>query len=192
MIGLGTGSMACYNRSGQSWDFYEIDPLIEQIARDTSLFSYLRDCPGENEVTLGDARLSLRDAPDGEYGMILADAFSSDAIPVHLITREALDLYLSKLRENGVLMFHISNRHLELEPVLGNLAQDRGLVCYAQYDTETEDTPGKFVSHWVTMARDDADLGAVPNDSRWAPCATNDSDVWTDDFSNLLQTFDWE
>ena len=89
-------------------------------------------------------------------------------------------------------MFHISNRHLELEPVLGNLAQDRGLTCYAQYDEEDPNEPLKLGSNWVAMARDDADLGAVPDDPRWAPCATNDWAVWTDDFSNLLQTFDWE
>jgi hypothetical protein len=192
LLGLGTGSMACYNQPGQRWTFYEIDPLVENIARDPSLFTYLRDCPGESEVVLGDARLKIADAPDGEYGMIVGDAFSSDAIPVHLMTREAIDLYLKKLRSDGVLAIHISNRHLALEPVLGNLARDRGLVCYAQYDAQTEDIPGKFASNWVAMARRDADLGSVPSDGRWQPCAsTNAADVWTDDFSNLLSTFVW-
>jgi hypothetical protein len=195
LIGLGTGTMACYNAPGQQWDFYEIDPLIERIARDPNLFTYLRDCPGETEVILGDARLSLRDtAPDGEYGMIVADAFSSDAIPVHLLTREAIDLYLDKLREDGVLAIHISNRHLALEPVLGDLARDRQLTCYAQFDGETEDFPGKSPAHWVAMAREPGDLGSVPNDGRWLPCETSpdpEEDVWTDDFSNLLSTFEW-
>src|ERR671915_517060 len=139
VIGLGTGTMACYNQAGQQMTFYEIDPLIEDIARDESLFTYLRDCPGQNEVVLGDARLSLAEAPDEEYGIIVADAFSSDAIPVHLVTREATDLYFDKLQENGVLVHHISNRHLDLEPVVGDLARDRGLVCYSQYDTEGAD-----------------------------------------------------
>ncbi|MDP8950940.1 MAG: fused MFS/spermidine synthase, partial [Actinomycetota bacterium] len=192
-IGLGTGSMACHAQPGQQMTFYEIDPLVEQIARDPDFFSYLRDCPGEHEVVLGDARLQLADAPDGEYGVIVADAFSSDAIPVHLMTREAIDLYLDKLREDGAMAIHISNRHLELEPVLGDLARDRGLACYAQFDVEAEDHPGKFASHWVAMAREPGDLGGVPNDGRWQPCATNpDPDsVWSDDFSNLLGTLNW-
>src|SRR5918997_1513902 len=156
VIGLGTGTMACYNKAGQQMTFYEIDPLIEDIARNESLFTYLRDCPGQNEVVLGDARLSLAETSD-EYGIIVADAFSSDAIPVHLMTREAIDLYFDKLQENGVLLVHISNRHLELEPVLGNVAQDAGLACRGQNDVE-EGSPGKFVSHWVVMGREDGDL----------------------------------
>jgi len=193
VVGLGTGTMACYNKPGQQLTFYEIDPLIESVARNENLFTYLRDCPGENNVVLGDARLSLADAPDEEYGIIVADAFSSDAIPVHLMTREAIDLYFDKLQSDGVLLIHISNRHLELEPVLGNVAQDAGLVCRAQFDQENENTPGKFVSHWVMMSREEGDLGSMADDARWSSCDTNpDSPVWTDDYSNLLSTFAWE
>jgi spermidine synthase len=142
---------------------------------------------------LGDARLKLADAPDGEYGMIVGEAFSSDAIPVHLMTREAFDLYFQKLREDGVLVMHVSNRHLELEPVVGDLARDRGLSCYAQYDANQEDIPYKLASHFTVLARNEADLGSVPDDPRWQPCVANpDPDrVWTDDFSNLLSTFHW-
>jgi hypothetical protein len=192
VVGLGTGTMACYNRPGQQLTFYEIDPLVESIARNNDLFTYLRDCPGQNDVALGDARLSLADAPDAEYGIIVADAFSSDAIPVHLMTREAVDLYFDKLQSDGVLLMHISNRHLELEPVLGNVAQDAGLVCRAQYDQENESTPGKFVSHWVMMSREEGALASMADDARWSSCETNpDSPVWTDDYSNLLSTFVW-
>ncbi len=193
VVGLGTGTMACYNRPGQQMTFYEIDPLVESVARNNNLFTYLRDCPGENNVVLGDARLSLADAPDEEYGIIAADAFSSDAIPIHLMTREAIDLYFDKLQSDGVLLMHISNRHLDLEPVLGNVAQDAGLVCRAQYDQENEGTPGKFVSHWVMMSREEGDLGNMADDARWSSCTTDpDSAVWTDDFSNLLSTFAWD
>jgi hypothetical protein len=192
VVGLGTGTMACYNRPGQQLTFYEIDPLVESIARNNDLFTYLRDCPGQNDVVLGDARLSLADAPDAEYGIIVADAFSSDAIPVHLMTREAVDLYFDKLQSDGVLLMHISNRHLEIEPVLGNVAQDAGLVCRAQYDQENESTPGKFISHWVMMSREEGALGSMADDARWSSCETNpDSPVWTDDYSNLLSTFVW-
>jgi hypothetical protein len=193
ILGLGTGSMACHNKPGQQMTFYEIDPLVERMARDPNLFTYLRDCPGDINVVLGDARLSLADAPDGQYGVIVADAFSSDAVPVHLLTREALGVYLSKLRSDGVMAYHISNRHLQLEPVLGNLARDRGLVCYAQFDAQIEGIPGKQASHWVVMAHKKEDLGSVGDDRRWQPCATTSDpgDVWTDDFSNILSTFNW-
>jgi hypothetical protein len=194
VMGLGGGVMACYAQPGQQWDFYEIDPLVERIARNANLFSYLRDCGGEYEVILGDARLRLAEAPDEQYGMVIGEAFSSDAIPVHLLTREATEMYLDKLAEGGVLVHHISNRHLELEPVVGDLARDRGLSCYAQFDRETNGIPYKVPSHFVVLAREEADLGSVPNDPRWQPCQSSpEADrVWTDDFSNLLSTFDWD
>jgi hypothetical protein len=191
ILGLGAGVMSCYAEPGQQWDFYEIDPAIEAIARNPNLFTYLRDCPGQYDVILGDARLKLAEASDGEYGMIVGEAFSSDAIPVHLMTREAVDLYLQKLKSDGVLVMHISNRHLALEPVVGDLARDRGLLCYAQFDGYTEGIPYKLASHFTVLAHDEADLGGVPDDPRWQPCETNtDPDkVWTDDYSNLFSTF---
>jgi spermidine synthase len=183
--------MACYAHPGQQWTFYEIDPLVERMARDPSLFTYLRDCPGDYDVVLGDARFSLVQVEDASYGVIVGDVFNSDAIPVHLLTREAIDLYFRKLARNGVLATHISNRYLNLEPVLGDLARDRGLECYAQSDTETQGIPHKEASWWVAMAREEADLGSLSNDARWHPCASNPNskDVWTDDFSNLIGTF---
>ncbi len=193
VLGLGTGGISCYAQPGQRMIFYEIDPLVERIARDPSLFTYLRDCPGEFDVVLGDARLSLANANDGEYGLIVGDVFSSDAIPVHLLTREAVDLYLRKLRAEGVLVMHISNRHLKLEPVVGDLARDRGLACYAQFDDNEKDVPYKFGGRWAVMAQEEADLGRIPEDERWLRCTTNPDSggVWTDDFSNLLSTFEW-
>jgi hypothetical protein len=194
VLGLGAGVMSCYAEPGQQMTYYEIDPAVEQIARNENLFTYLRDCPGEYDVVLGDARLRLAEAESGSYGIIIGEAFSSDAIPVHMLTREATDMYLDKLNENGVIIHHISNRHLELEPVVGDLARDRGLVCYGQYDDQTEGIPYKLSSHFVVMARDEEDLGDVPGDPRWQPCETNpETDkVWTDDFSNLLSTFEWK
>ncbi len=193
VLGLGTGAMFCYSKPDQQWDFYEIDPAVEEVARDEQLFTYLRDCPGQADVVLGDARLRLAEAPDEEYGMIVGDAFSSDAIPVHLITREAMDLYLSKLRSDGTIVTHISNRHLQLEPVVGDLARDAGLVCYSQFDSDTESVLFKQASQWVVMGREEDDLGNITYDSRWSPCETSpETDkVWTDDFSNLLSTLKW-
>lgn len=178
VIGLGTGTMACYAGRGERWTFYEIDPTVERVARDPRLFTFLRDCPGRFDVVLGDARLSLARAAGPRYGLFVLDAFSSDAIPTHLLTREALLLYRSRLREGGVLAFHISNNYLDLEPVLGNLASDGGLVCVAQQGR---------TSHWVAMAQHRSHLGAAGVDARWHDCRrAPGSAVWTDDFSNLV------
>jgi hypothetical protein len=128
IIGLGTGGLACYGSQGSSWTHYEIDPVVENIARDTRFFTYLRDCPPTTRVVSGDARIALQDAPDHHYVLMIVDAFTLDAIPTHLLTREALSLYSRKLAPGGVLAIHISNRYLDLAPVIGNLARDAGLV----------------------------------------------------------------
>ena len=127
VVGLGAGGLACYGGPGQSWQFFEIDPLVAEIARDPRYFTFLRDCPPRSEVVLGDGRLTLSRVPDAHFGAIVLDAYSSDAIPVHLLTREALSLYLRKLAPGGVLVFHLSSRHLDLAPVLGGLAAGAGL-----------------------------------------------------------------
>lgn len=193
IIGLGTGSMACYSKPGERWTFYEIDPTVERIARDPRLFTFLSACAGEVDVVLGDARLRLRDAADRGYGLIVADAFSSDAIPIHLITREALALYRSKLGEHGVIAFHVSNSYLDLEPVLGNLAADARMACVAQEDTGSADDadPRTDGSSWVAIARDARDLRAVAPDPAWRDCRRSPGTApWTDDYSNLLGALD--
>jgi hypothetical protein len=136
IIGLGAGSMSCYGEPGQQFTFYEIDPVVERIARDPRYFTYLRDCPPKINVILGDARLAIREASDRYYSLIVLDAFSSDAIPIHLLTREAIKLYLSKLADGGILAFHISNLYLDLRPPLGGLARDLDLVSIAQDDLQ--------------------------------------------------------
>ncbi|MGI8440642.1 MAG: spermidine synthase [Thermoleophilaceae bacterium] len=194
VIGLGTGTMACHGRAGQRFTFYEIDSTVERIARDPRYFTFLRDCPPAKEVVLGDARLSLRRAPPDSYDLMVADAFSSDVIPVHLVTREALDLYLSKLAPDGVLAVHVSNRYLDLDPVLGNLAAGRGLTCLAGEESEAEAArvPGRTQSRWVVMARRPEHLGRLPADRRWRPCRREPGNrVWTDDYSNVVSLFRW-
>jgi hypothetical protein len=192
IVGLGTGTAACLSRPGDRWTFFEIDPTVERIARNSDLFSFLRDCKGSFDVVLGDGRRSLDRRPNGEFGLLVLDAFSSDAIPVHLITRQALDIYASKLRPDGVMAFHISNRYLDLEPVVGNLARGAGLHCYEQSDRKvTKRQLMKTPSRWVALARDPADLGAVTRDGRWAPCARNGERAWSDDYANVLGTLKW-
>ena len=192
VIGLGTGSLGCYSRPGDRWTFYELDPTVERIARDPRLFTYLRDCDGRLEVVRGDARLSLEQARPREYGLLVADAFSSDAIPTHLLTREALALYRRKLRPDGVLAFHISNRFLNLEPVLGELAGREGLTCLAQDEAPQIRPPrGKHPSHWVVMAAPGTDLGQLVIDPRWKPCRrTPGNAAWSDDFSSPVSLID--
>ncbi len=195
IAGLGIGSMACYGEPEQQWTFYEIDPVVERIARDPQYFTYLRDCPPKINVVLGDARLSLRRAPDRHYGFIFLDAFSSDAIPVHLLTREAIELYLTKLADGGILAFNITNRYLDLRPVLSDLARDAGLVCMAQDDSdisEAEKKSGKAASRWVVMARQQNDLSKLAQDQRWNVLTSRPgARVWTDNFSNILEVIRW-
>ena len=197
VIGLGAGSLACYAKSGQHWTFYEIDPTVERIARDPEYFTFLRDCPADVEVTLGDARLSLQKASDRQFGTLVLDAYTSDTIPLHLITREALALYLRKLAPNGALIFHISNRHLRLERILGVLAQDAGLICLIQNDAAAGPTEflttGKINSKWVVMARDPAALGDLMHDARWVrPPPRLRTRLWTDDYASVFSVFIWD
>ncbi len=192
VIGLGTGSLSSYAWEGQSWTFFEIDPAVERLARDPLYFTFLEDCPAEVEVVLGDARLTLARAPDEAYDLIIFDAFSSDAVPTHLISREALSLYLTKLADGGMLMFHISNRYLDLKPVLANLAADAGLVCrYQDYQVnETEQATYGSRSTWVVMARSQEDLGGLAQDERWTqPNPDPRVGLWTDEYSNILSVF---
>jgi SAM-dependent methyltransferase len=192
-IGLGAGSIACYATSEQQWTFYEINPAAVPVARDGNYFTYIRDCLPSVPVVLGDARLTIgREA--GSFDLIVLDAFSSDAIPVHLITREALAVYLRKLAPGGVLFFHISNHHVDLAPVLGNLAQDAALAAIVQrYVPDPDDrNRGGFPSVWVAMARRAADLGWLPEDGQWSALAGNPrSTPWSDDFSNIVSVLKW-
>ena len=184
ITGLGAGTMGTYSAPSQQWDFYDIDPAIVRIASDPQLFTFLRNCTkGSYRVILGDARLKLREAPQGYYGLIVMDAFSSDSVPAHLLTTQALELYLAKLAPDGLLAFHISNRYLNLEPLLAGLSRRAGLSAFIGRDAERS-VMGRYPSLWVVMARSDAALGTIPSDSRWAKLQGDI--VWTDDFSNIL------
>ncbi len=189
VIGLGAGSMACYAVPGQNWTFYEIDPAVIRIARDERFFTFLRDLSATVRIEAGDARLSLQSAPDRAFDLMVLDAYSSDAIPVHLLTREALRLYLDKLTYGGLLVFHISNRHLDLEPILAELASDASLVALTELQMEIlpeEVIAGKKASQWVLMARKALPPGRLSD--AWKPLRNiPGTPVWTDDFSSILR-----
>jgi hypothetical protein len=188
VIGLGTGGLATYARPGQQWVFYEIDPAVERIARDTRFFTYLADCGAACSVVLGDARLSIIREPERAFDLIVIDAFSSDAIPIHLMTTEAIGVYVSRLRTGGALVFHISNRHLVLAPVLTRLAAAHGLVAVRRNEVLAKVTnDGKIPSEWMVMTRTREDLGPLSQDGRWqTPGVPTSTPLWTDDFSNIL------
>jgi len=198
-VGLGAGAVAAYAEPGESWTFFEIDPVVERIARDPRLFTYLADCRGEVKVVLGDARLSLERTAE-RFDALVLDAYNSDAIPLHLLTREAVRLYLERLKRDGWLMFHFSNRHLKLEPVLAALASDAGLACRVQ-EQETISREhracGVFPSSWAVMCREEAHLGFLLTDLRWrkpdlSAVASAEAEqhrnmrVWTDDYASIL------
>jgi hypothetical protein len=188
VVGLGAGTLAAYARPDQRWTFYEIDSAVERIARTSSYFTYLNDCGDACRVVLGDGRLALQRTSE-KYDVIVLDAFSSDAVPMHLLTSEALALYVSRLKPGGAILFHISNRHVALGPVLARLAESNHLVALEQVDLMTEQPQprGKFQSDLVVMARTADDLGPLAHDPRWfTPQAAPNTPLWTDDFSNIL------
>jgi hypothetical protein len=194
IIGLGTGATVSYARANERWTFYEINPAVVSVARSRDYFNYLSDCTKTPvEVVLGDARLKLHEAADRSYDLIVLDAFSSDAIPVHLMTQQAVDLYLSKLAPGGMMVFHISNRNLELTEVVADLAASRNLSGLSLLDTSEPQPNGKDPSHWVVLARAGADYGKLANDADAKPLvSTSAEDVWTDDFSNILSVMKWQ
>jgi hypothetical protein len=198
VIGLGIGDLAGYAESGQEFTFYEIDPGVAQLARDSRYFTYLADAEarGANvRVVLGDARLALQRDQDRRYGMIILDAFSDDAIPAHLLTREAFALYQERLDEDGLLALHISNVHVNLEPIVAELAWDQKLLALIQADTDLlpeERQRGKRPSTWVVLARQREHLGPLNESRRWRPLQRPSSPIlWRDDYTNLLPILRW-
>jgi hypothetical protein len=196
ILGLGAGTLASYARPGDEWTFYEIDPIVARIASDSRYFTYLQECrAATKEIVLGDARLRLREAPDGSFGLIVLDAFSSDSLPVHLLSREAIRLYRSKLVPGGVLAFNLSNRYLDLDPVLGRQAADAGLACRIGYDlvvSPEEKRAGKQPSIWAVVAESEDDFLELASDPCWrVPRQRPGASVWTDDYSNLLSCIRW-
>jgi spermidine synthase len=169
---------------GASWSFYEIDAAVERIARDARYFHYLERCGSQCSVILGDARLTLAQH-EGSHDVLVLDAFSSDAIPMHLLTTEALQTYESRLAPDGILAFHISNRHIHLRPVVARLARDRRLMALVQLDPTVDMTRGYTASDWVLMARNPAALERFRRDSRWKPLEADAKRAWSDDFSNI-------
>ncbi|MFZ2138389.1 MAG: fused MFS/spermidine synthase, partial [Xanthobacteraceae bacterium] len=189
VIGLGTGSLACRAEPQDAVDYYEIDPAIVRIARDPALFSFLAECRPDVPIILGDARLTLAQASDAAYDLIIVDAFSSDAIPIHLLTREAMAIYVAKLKPHGLIVMHVSNRHLELASVVAGIAAANGLVTLVSDapDSGELSEPYKFGSTVAAVAREREDFGPLARSSDWELTAPDPKQwVWTDDYSNVF------
>jgi hypothetical protein len=190
VVGLGTGALACRgSQPDTTVTFYEIDADIARIARDPNHFSYISECAPKTQIVIGDARLTLADAPDGSYDLLIIDAFIGAAIPVHLLTREALALYFTKLKPNGIVAMHVSNRNLELASVVAGIAQANGAIVrvYDGGDIEEDSDEHRWIPTIAAVARNDADFGILAKSEYW-PIRERDprQRVWTDDYSNIV------
>lgn len=190
IVGLGAGTIAAYGQPGDTFRFFEIDPLVERIARE--LFTYLRDTPARTDVVLGDARFSINRDNSGPYDVLALDAFSGDAVPIHLLTQQALALYRKHLAPDGILAFHISSQYLDLEPVLARAAQQAGMHAVTVHSAGDENQ-GIFNADWVLLTNDEAFL-SQPEVARAVQPAQmrNNVNLWTDDYSSILPILKWQ
>ena len=192
VVGLGAGTLACYARPGQSWRFFEIDPLVLAYSR-TRRFTYLADCAPQARVTIGDARLELARVPPASFDVLAIDAFTSDAIPLHLLTQEALGVYFRALAPGGVLLVHISNRHIDLAPVLGAEAARSGVLAVERLDNPADRTLYS-PSDWILLTRSRATLDKVrafAPQAQWQPLEADAARPWTDDHASVLPHVRW-
>jgi hypothetical protein len=190
IVGLGAGALASYAREGDRFTFFEIDPVVVRIARDPRYFSFLSEARGEVDVVLGDARLTLARAAD-RFDLVVLDAFSSDSVPVHLLTREAVrDVYLAHLAPHGVIALHLSNRFLTLERLAAATARDLGLRWKLRVDRVENVDRRRIASTWIALAREESDFGALAADEEWQSPIEPLARVWTDDASNILDVLE--
>ncbi|MBV9563381.1 MAG: fused MFS/spermidine synthase, partial [Bradyrhizobium sp.] len=187
VIGVGSGTLTCAAEPGESWKFFEIDQTMVDAASDPKYFSYIRNCAPDFKPVLGDARLTFAKEPDGVYDLIIVDAYSSDAIPIHLATEQAMQIYKDKLAPQGAVVMHVSNRHLELESVVVGIADANDMKSWVFNEDSGRDDEYIFATDVVVSARDEADVGALAASDKWNETEpTNGQRVWTDDYCNVL------
>lgn len=189
IVGLGVGSLASYATPDQQWTFFELDPVVVSIAQDSGYFQFLPKCRAPYEVIVGDARIRLAKYNKGRFDLLVIDAFNSDSLPIHLLTREAVKLYLGKLSDDGLLAFHISNRYLDLAPVLSSIAHD--LDCDAMLRNDFGGSEEHWSSDWLVIAKkNNQRFEELRRSGRWSMLQTyEDRYLWTDSYSNLIQVF---
>jgi spermidine synthase len=184
IVGLGIGALSCYRRDGERWDFYEIDQTVVDIALDPGLFTYMSTCAGDSPIHLGDARIVLEGQTDLRFDVLIVDAYSSDAVPVHLTTFEAAELFLNRTKPDGVVVYHISNRYYDISIPLARSAAALGVSAWM---LRTPSTPnGADAASVVVMGRDDAALGGILASGDWTQLEADGGQLWTDDYANPL------
>jgi hypothetical protein len=187
VIGLGAGTLACAAQPGENWKFFEIDQTMVDTARDPKKFSFIQSCMPDLQPVMGDARLTFTREPDGAYDLIIVDAYSSDAIPIHLATEEAMAIYKQKLAPQGAVVMHVSNRHLELASVVVGIADENDLKSWVYNEDSGRDDEYIFSTNVVISAREEADVGTLAANSAWELTEPDENQrVWTDDYSNVL------
>ena len=189
VVGLGAGALTCYAKESQQWTLYEIDPLVVDIASRPEYFTYMKLCAHQSTMRIGDARLSIDKELDGHFDLLIMDAFSSDSVPTHLITKEALDIYFKKLKPNGILAFHITNRHLALKKVLSIHAEQMHLAALIQEYKPQNPPPLVVATDWVVMAKKSDTLSplSLSQLGNWEKMPLYfDMKAWTDDFTNIV------
>jgi hypothetical protein len=187
VIGVGAGTLTCAAEPGESWKFFDIDQTMVDTARDPKYFSYIQNCAPDVKPTIGDARLTFAKEPDGAYDLIIVDAYSSDAIPIHLATKEAMAIYKAKLAPQGAVVMHVSNRHLELESVVVGIADENDLKSWVYNEDSGRDDEYIFATDVVVSAREDVDVGKLATSDKWTETEPTEGErVWTDDYSNIL------
>ncbi|MCX7085398.1 MAG: fused MFS/spermidine synthase [Methylococcales bacterium] len=189
VVGLGAGALNCYAKATQQWTLYEIDPLVVDIANTPEYFTYMKLCAHQTNIQIGDARLSIDKEPDGQFDLLIMDAFSSDAVPTHLITKEALDIYFKKLKPNGILAFHMTNRHLALKKVLSIHAEKMHLTALIQEYRPQNPPPLVVATDWVVMTKNPETLAplSISQFGNWEKMPLYfDMKPWTDDFTNII------
>jgi hypothetical protein len=187
VIGVGSGTLACAAEPGESWTFFEIDQTMVDAARDPRYFNYINSCQPDLKPVIGDARLTFAREPDGVYDLIIVDAYSSDAIPIHLATEQAMKIYKDKLAPQGAVVMHVSNRHLELESVVVGIADANELKSWVYNEDSGRDDEYIFATDVVVSAREEADVGNLASSENWTETEpTEGQRVWTDDYSNIL------
>jgi hypothetical protein len=187
VIGVGSGSLTCAAEPGETWKFFEIDQTMVDAARDPKYFSYVQNCAPDFKPVIGDARLTFAKEPDGIYDLIIVDAYSSDAIPIHLATEEAMKIYKDKLAPQGAVVMHVSNRHLELSSVIVGIADANDLKSWVFSEDSGRDDEYIFSTSVVVSAREEADIGKLASSEQWAETEADEKQwVWTDDYSNII------
>jgi len=192
VVGLGTGTLACMRQPGQRWTFFEIDPVVLQFSRNGT-FTYLETCAPHAQVVIGDARLELAKLPPASFDLLVVDAFTSDAIPLHLLTKEAFEVYFRAIAEDGLVVIHISNRYIELEPVVAAVARELDVFAAVRDDNPADRTI-LTPSTWVVLSRDGKTLNTLAEarpDAPWDPLQAPAKRAWTDEFASILPFIRW-